>query len=80
MARRSRIIVAVLWALSLLAVGRWTHAQGDPMTLQQAVLYSGPDVGIRVYQPTEGGGQIGTVVVRVAGRWQDVEIRPNTPK
>jgi hypothetical protein len=79
MAQRDRIIVAVVWALSLLAVGAWTHAQ-DPMILQQSVVYSGADVGIRVYTPLSGGGPVGTVVVRIAGRWQDVEVRPNTPK
>ena len=79
MAGRGRIIVGVLWLLSLLAVGTWTHAQ-DPMTLQQAVLYSGPDVGVRVYTPLSGGDPVGTLVVRIAGRWQEVDVKPAKSK
>ena len=81
MARRSRIIVAVLWALSLLAVGTWTRANADTQSpdnylLQKAVLYAGEDVGIRVYTPMGGGrGPIGTLVVRVAGQWQEVQLK-----
>ena len=76
MTSRTRVVVATLWILSLFAVDQLTRAQGDPMTLQQPVLYTGSDIGVRVTQPKGGGSNLATIVVRVAGRWQEVEIRP----
>ena len=81
MSKRSRFVVAVLWALSLIAVGHLAAQVGrsDPLLLEQAVVYSGSDVGFRVYKPL-GQEPIGRVVVRMNGRWQEVDIQPPKPK
>jgi hypothetical protein len=80
MITRTRFVVAVLWILSLSIAANWDHeptaAQGDPMVLQRAVLYSGSDVGVSVYQPTGGSKPVATLMIKVAGRWQEVELRP----
>jgi hypothetical protein len=81
---RTRFVVAVLWALSLFAVARFAQAEGDPqrpdpMTLQQAVVYSGNDIGFRVCQPL-AGEPVGRLVVRMSGQWKEVEFRPLEPK
>jgi hypothetical protein len=73
MTKRTRIVIAVLWAMSLVAVGAWTRGQ-EP--LQQAVLYAGEDFGVRVYTPISTMRPQATLVVRVNGRWQEVELRP----
>lgn len=86
MARRNRIIVAVLWTLSLVAVGTWSRADSgaqspDNYLLQQPVLYAGEDFGVRVYTPMSGGRPaIGTIVVKVAGRWQEIQIKSASEK
>ena len=58
MTSRTRVVVATFWILSLFAVGQLTRAQGDPMTLQQPVLYTGSDIGVRVTQPKSGGSNL----------------------
>lgn len=81
MFNRTRFVVAVLWVLSLIAVARLAQAEGDQdrrpdaMTLQQAVVYSGSDIGFRVYQPL-ADVPTGRLVVKMSGRWREVEIAP----
>ena len=84
MLTRSRILLAILWALSLVVVGQWAHAEGnsqraDPMILEQAGVYSGAEIGFRAYQPL-AGEPVGRLVVRMNGQWKEVEIRPSQPK
>ena len=81
MSIRTRIALAVLWASSLVAVGQLARAQvrPDPLTLEQAVVYSGDDIGFRVYKPL-AQEPIGRVVVRMNGRWQEVDIQPPKSK
>jgi hypothetical protein len=44
MSKRTRVVLAVLWALSLVAVGRFSASAQQPIT-EQAVIYSGADIG-----------------------------------
>jgi hypothetical protein len=78
MKTRTRIVIAVLWAMSLVAVGAWTRGQ-EPI-LQQAVLYAGDDFGVRVYTPTSSWRPQATLVVRVNGRWHEVELKATPAK
>ena len=81
MSKRTRLGLAVLWALSLVAAGHLARAQvrSDAMTLEQPVVYSGSDIGFRVYKPL-GQEPIGRVVVRMNGRWHEVDIQPPKAK
>jgi hypothetical protein len=81
MSKRNRLVLAVLWALSLVAVGQLARAQvrSDSTALEQAVVYSGSDIGFRVYKPL-GQEPVGRVVVRMNGRWQEVDLQPPKSK
>jgi hypothetical protein len=67
----------VLWLLSLVLVGAasaWISAQARIVTPPDApIVLSGPDVGVRV-EARDGNNAIGTLVVRLEGRW--VEVAP----
>jgi hypothetical protein len=75
--------LALAWMLSLVAVGTiasvLTSAQGrlqvpgqPPLITEGTTILSGNDIGFRV-ERTQDGVPIGTLVVRVDGRW--VEAR-----
>jgi hypothetical protein len=72
MVNRSRVVVAALWVFSLIAVARLVRAEGDqvrpdPLTLEQYVVYSGNDIGFRVYKPLDHV-PTGRLVVKMNGR------------
>jgi len=71
--------LAILWALSLVAVGVISSAaqgrRGQPppgfqMLTEAPTVVSGNDVGFRI-ERTQDGIPVGRVVVRVDGRWVD---------
>ena len=66
---RSRFIVAVLWAVSLVAVGAMASAQAqfrrDPAP---ADVITGNDIGFRP-DGWRGKARTGTWVVRINGEW-----------
>jgi len=64
---RSRIVLAILWAASLVAVA-WTRssAQSD-----QRVV-SGSDIGFRVERVDSRGTPLGSIVVKIDGKWVEV--------
>jgi hypothetical protein len=68
MTTRARVIFAVLWALSLVAIGAISSAQTtrkDPAT-----VISGTDIGFRP-EGWRGKARTGTWVVRINGEWVD---------
>jgi hypothetical protein len=72
MSKRTRVLmIGALWALSLVGVGAWARAQ----ITQQAVLYTGDDFGVRVMTPTDGGRPVATPMIRINGRWQEVDLK-----
>ena len=84
MANQTRFIVAALWVFSLIAVARLVQAEGDqvrpdPLTLEQYVVYSGNDNGFRVYKPL-AVVTTGRLVVKMNGRWIEVDIKPSESK
>jgi hypothetical protein len=67
--------VAILWALSLVAISAISslaQAQRDRPNLitEQPTIVSGADVGFRI-ERTQNGIAVGKVVVHVDGRWVD---------
>jgi len=76
---RTRVIVVVLWIVSLLGVGAITHAQSQAKEfrrLSEPRVMTGGDVGFRV-EGTYGEMPTGTLVIRVNGQW--VEAMVGTP-
>ena len=74
MTMRSRLMLGVAWALSLLGVGAWASAQSRPWTpVSQPAVIAGDDLGFRV-EWMHGDVPVGTVVVRVKGTWMKAEI------
>jgi len=69
--------LAILWALSLVAVGAVSSSaqaqRGRPgvnlLTVSPAVV-SGGDIGFRL-ERTQDGIAVGRIVIRVDGRWVD---------
>ena len=71
--------LAILWALSLVAVSvvsSWAQARrGEPppgmnMLTQAPAMVSGNDIGFRI-ERLQDGIPVGRLVVRVDGRWVD---------
>ena len=69
--------LAILWALSLVAVGAISSSaqapRGNPrfnLLTETPTVVSGSDVGFRV-ERTQNGIPVGRVVVRVNGTWVD---------
>ena len=64
--------LALLWVLSLIAAGVISSSAqvrpGLPQFLELPTVVSGDDVGFRI-ERTQDGIPIGTIVVRVNGRW-----------
>lgn len=67
MTKPRRILLALIWALSLIMVGAFAHAQTVQRPVTPTVL-SGGDIGFRV-QGRAGDRVIGTFVVRINGEW-----------
>jgi hypothetical protein len=72
MTTRKHIAVILLWALSLVIVAAFAHAQTVQRPVTPTVL-SGSDIGFRV-TGRAGDHAIGTLVVRINGEW--VEAQP----
>ena len=71
---RKRVMLIVLWALSLIIVGAFAHAQTPTQRGNAAppTIISGSDLGFRVARQ-QGGRVLGTFVVRINGEWVDAE-------
>jgi hypothetical protein len=72
--------LAMVWALSLIAVGAISSAAqsqrggvaGLQLLTEGLTVVSGNDVGFRI-ERTREGIPVGKIVVRVDGRWVDTE-------
>lgn len=64
----------VLWALSLIIVGAFAHAQTPAQrgNTPTPTIISGSDLGFRVARQ-QGNRVTGTFVVRINGEWLDAE-------
>jgi hypothetical protein len=72
MALRKRIVLAVIWAASLVAVGAWVQAETLQNPSTNPVIVSGSDLGFRI-EGRRGNTPIGTLVVRINGQWVPAE-------
>jgi hypothetical protein len=61
-------IVALTWALSLVAAGALGASAQSFLTTENPKIVSGTDVGFRI-ERTQNGVPVGRLVVRVDGRW-----------
>jgi hypothetical protein len=76
MSRRTRSILVVAWLFSLTAVAALAQSLGTT-ALAPPVVISGSDIGFRV-EGRQGDTPVGTLVVRVDGRWVEPKyaLRP----
>lgn len=80
MTTRRQIGFVVLWALSLIIVGVFAHAQTIQReivvvpqgTILPATVKSGADIGFSVQREGRDGVQ-GTLVVKIDGKWLPAE-------
>lgn len=87
MSVHKQIGVAVIWILSIVAVGALAHAQarGTPAPrqlpplstpdspLQASAIIAGNDLGFRV-ESHKGATPVGRLVVRVNGQWVEAQF------
>jgi hypothetical protein len=71
MSLHMRIGLAVLWVVSLTAVGLYGQGRESAVPLNPTIV-SGADIGFRIDR-RDGKGAIGKLMVRVNGQW--VEAR-----
>ena len=76
MSIRTMTIVAVLWVISLFAVGKIVQAQVYGVNPVPPTVLAGSDVGIRVHGE-QNGVPVGMPVVRVNGQWVEVRLAPS---
>jgi hypothetical protein len=69
-----RIALIIVWALSLIIVGAFAHAQTPAQrgNTPPPTIISGSDLGFRVARQ-QGNRVTGTFVVRINGDWLDAE-------
>ena len=80
MTTRKQIGFVLLWALSLIMVGVFAHAQTPQReivvvpqaTISPATVKSGADIGFNVQRQGRDGVQ-GTLVVKIDGKWVPAE-------
>jgi cytochrome oxidase Cu insertion factor (SCO1/SenC/PrrC family) len=74
---RNRIALILVWALSLIIVGAFAHAQTPPQrgNTPAPTIISGSDLGFRVARQ-QGDRVTGTLVVRINGEWVVAEPAP----
>jgi hypothetical protein len=74
MTTRILFTVALLFVLSLFAVGTIVKAQVYGVNpIPDPKILSGPDFGIRV-EGEQNGTAVGRLVVRINGKWVDAQI------
>jgi hypothetical protein len=73
---RSRILVVLLWIGSLAAVAVWAQAPSRP----EPRVISGSDIGYRIERTDRTGKPVGTIVVRIDGKWVEAGFAPGLSK
>jgi hypothetical protein len=82
MSFRRPIAVVVVLVATLIIAGVWLRAQGrgvgpgpsSDLITESPTVVSGENIGFRL-ERTQDGIAIGTLVVRVDGRWVDTDLR-----
>lgn len=79
MSIRNRVVLAVLWVLSLAAAAAAAAAQAQLWRpIPEPRVLAGPDVGFRV-EGLRGEVPTGRLVIRVNGEWVEADIGPGFP-
>jgi hypothetical protein len=75
-----RAALVIVWTASLVGVGVWARAerQEPPVITLGPHVVSGENLGFRVHG-VRGDTRIGRLVVRVDGRWVDVQFALGGP-
>lgn len=68
-----RVALVVVWVLSLVGVGVW--AGSGEVRIARPHVVSGEDLGFQVVS-IRGNTRIGRLVVRIDGKWVDVQFAP----
>jgi hypothetical protein len=71
---RRYTLLVILWLTSLLAVGAWGQSSAQPDTR----VISGSDLGFRVERLDAKGSPVGSLVVRVNGKWVEPSFSPKS--
>ena len=66
---RAKLILAVLWISSLVAVGAWAQTQVKIQSKGAPRFLSGSDIAFRIDRTDVEGTPIGTLVVKIDGKW-----------
>jgi hypothetical protein len=69
---RHRLALIIVWALSLIVVGAFAHAQTPTQRGNTPTFISGNDIGFQV-DSRRGDHLIGTLMVRINGQWFPIE-------
>ena len=72
MTRRSRIVLAVLWIASLVGVRTWAQSEPRVISKSEPRVIAGSDIGFRVERVDARGTPMGSLVVRMDGKWVEV--------
>lgn len=67
---RTKIVVALLWIVSLAVVGTYAQSRGRG---EEPEVIAGSDIGFRV-DHYKGGTPVGVLVVKKDGKWVQVEF------
>lgn len=79
MSLRSRIVLGVLWVVSLILVAELARAQSYQFIPNpNPFVLSGDEIGFRV-EGSMGGAPAGALVIRVDGRWVEPRAAPKLP-
>lgn len=75
MSLRSKICLAAVWSLSLIAVASWARAQSPRQwnPVSEPTVVAGDNLGFRV-EWMHGDVPVGTLVIRVKGNWVKAQI------
>jgi 3',5'-cyclic AMP phosphodiesterase CpdA len=68
MAARDRVLLVVLWIVSVILAGAYASAQSRQVRPEAAPVISGADIGFRP-DGWQGKARTGTFVVRINGEW-----------
>ena len=81
MSFQARLVLVVMWVLSIIGVGMWASAQSriPRRPTVGAPILSGTDIGFAL-DSVDGGAAIGRWKIRVNGEWHDVMLTDDVIK
>ncbi len=71
---RAKLVLASLWVASLVAAGAW--AQTRVQVTGSPKILSGSDIAFRVDRMDVDGSPVGSLVVKIDGKWVEPTFAP----